>query len=1057
MPPFRATRNAQEVAEAKALRRAEIERLCREEFEPPLYYNVLRHMESFQAAVQIGHPLTESAWSLLKPRLLAQRDAAEQVEYLRAEQERALQAAIPDPSYTDVPSKASQEAADRAYEISQGPVRNVLGSLADEVIRQNWRGGAAVTKNNAPSFAADILLTTRKRYLEIASTSPALVNISPEGRGSQSPHERAFLSLDNMKWVYDNKIKNVAEKLRKDLFVCSACEGIFRYYAFEGMMQHYGAKHTTDFSKGNIVVHWQTAEWPEECPFEEDPVLAEARFNGGGTSATPQMGVPGSSAYPFASPLSFVNTPYAHNGPFAPPAVSGLPTSGEGYHSAQQAFSPPAQTTALSIAQMFSGYQAPPPPAPSTSVLTQPYAFPPPATMPASPAYGSLMPPPKLYQDQLNELAIVAREVWDSTSGVKDLQECVRIQVVLHHVVSRFKERFSNEPTLDLLTDALVNHPLMRPIKNASNLACRTCISSNLDGSGAYQSYSSRIADSKMYNVSSLITHFKTVHLGGSVTSTPSFDWKSDMIELPEDQLIKDLQHAPGMDDDKLATIAQAFPRVFAGDLPRIGLVKEPLQMSDKYMSPEAIREWQKQQKLKRKTKKKDNKAGYSESTTRAPKTDYQDPSYDEPDTDRSGDAPPPAAEDEYDPRHPMIEPLDSKYQRRRSGGKRHSGNHRDRNGRRTHNGRPNAVNDNVSLSLPACRDFTDTLQDYDNGSYRPRDNVSSPANVSVPQYNPSAAANLLAGLDPTTLAALATITSQQAAGNALARARSRSASLGRDGPELDSDTLVGSGRSNHKRPRTEGRRKRNHQPAPPPIQDRVTPEEERVIRGPDAPAGEPYAGEYYEEQYPSSQHLRQEWRPVEEPRAYYGGPPRAEQLVIRGHPGQYQEYHPRQPQPIERLLSPGYNRLPPEYAHDEHGHVRRLDPRYADTPTQYISRQEQDHLRERYRYEEPPRYVDQFGRPVEVVIVDDVPPPRASARYAAPPYEPAYRAPQPQVVEYTQPPPQAYDGRHYVYYEDRTPPEHMSRGVMRAAPAGVPMREEPRYIYDDARASVGR
>jgi len=64
-----------EVAELKAARRTEIERRCML-LEPPITSNVLGHMASFQAAIQIGQPLSDSAWEVLKPRLLSQRGEA---------------------------------------------------------------------------------------------------------------------------------------------------------------------------------------------------------------------------------------------------------------------------------------------------------------------------------------------------------------------------------------------------------------------------------------------------------------------------------------------------------------------------------------------------------------------------------------------------------------------------------------------------------------------------------------------------------------------------------------------------------------------------------------------------------------------------------------------------------------------------------------------------------------------------------------------------------------------------------------------------------------------
>jgi hypothetical protein len=42
------------------------------------------------------------------------------------------------------------------------------------------------------------------------------------------------------------------------------------------------------------------------------------------------------------------------------------------------------------------------------------------------------------------------------------------------------------------------------------------------------------------------------------------------MIELPSDRIISGLLHAPGMDDEKLLTIATVFPSLFPMPLPKI-------------------------------------------------------------------------------------------------------------------------------------------------------------------------------------------------------------------------------------------------------------------------------------------------------------------------------------------------------------------------------------------------------------------------------------------------------------------------------------------------------
>jgi hypothetical protein len=84
IPQPRIERSIRDVNQMKADRRAEIERRC-SQLDPPIMPSTLLYMESFAAAIQIPMALNEGAWEVLKPRLLAQREAAEK----REEEQRA--------------------------------------------------------------------------------------------------------------------------------------------------------------------------------------------------------------------------------------------------------------------------------------------------------------------------------------------------------------------------------------------------------------------------------------------------------------------------------------------------------------------------------------------------------------------------------------------------------------------------------------------------------------------------------------------------------------------------------------------------------------------------------------------------------------------------------------------------------------------------------------------------------------------------------------------------------------------------------------------------------
>ena len=573
--------------------------------------NVLQHMESFRAALQIVTPLDDHAWDVLKPRLYMQRDAAEQIEYQRGEQLRALQATIPDPSYRDAYSKSANEAAERQWEQQQTPVRKRLARLADDFIREKWNNGRGLTRHTAPVFAVEVLLYTRNTYVE-KNTPKDQTN----SEGPRHPSDPAFVSLENMRWLFDSKVKPITEKFCRELFMCAECDGVAKGYAFEGMIQHFGAKHTTDFSQGNIVVHWQTADWPDEPPFvptvgDADPTLPVATAN-----ATTSLAVPGVPSGQLSMLYAALQTGQQ------PPVLSQNNGLGQ------------VMAHAPNPNQQLGAY-APVPTAPPTA----------PPSAPAVPQFGASI---NTHQDQITEVATTAIEIWNSLVGVKEMVESIRVETVLHHVIERFKRRFGHEPSLDLITDALANHVLMRPVKSAQPLACKTCVSSSLGSVSMYKPYPHRLADNKNYNISSLITHFKTVHLvGGDV------DWREDMIEMADEYQIKQLVSTVGMDDEKLAMVAAAFPKEFPHPLPRIGQIEA---------SSGKTREWDSSprsgitRKDKKKLKRKNGKRGVQ----------------DQDDAEQSDL--PEAGEDEYDPRRPAF--IDSAPRSRRSLGEQTSNGH---------------------------------------------------------------------------------------------------------------------------------------------------------------------------------------------------------------------------------------------------------------------------------------------------------------------------------------------------------------------------------------------
>lgn len=520
-------KNPAVVEERRQARKAEIERRCLQ-MSPPLDPKLLPSMDAFQAAMQIALPLTDQAWEALKPRLLAQREKAELDAYKRAERAAIIAANTPFNMADNNFLKPAKEIYDKSYDVAQGPLRARLTEYLSEYVNASWNGHPHLDYDSCPVFAAKAIIHVYQRYKEdeAAGTLPKAA-VTPKMPGQDdAPFDEPFLSLDNMKWLFEQKIKPYINDIRRDIFICAGCqednpEGALKLLAFEGLIQHYGAKHTTAFSKGNITVYWQTAEWPEEPPFYPQP---EKLIRSAQRKTFGWKGRPNAKGTPQPRRDGVFNPPATENG-----HVSHRQTShGNGYYNGTQAHPHDSYS-------QNNNHQGQLPAHSAVDVASD--------------------------RDKANQLAADFREVWNALAGVPDgeMLNCIRLQTAVHHATSRFVDKYRAFPTLDLVTDALASNPIMQPIKTAGGLACKTCVSSQTDGSASKQSYYGRITSAKLYNTSSLVNHFQITHL----PKNPRAMWHRDMWELPETQMVQELAQAEGMDNDKFNLIVQAFPQAF--------------------------------------------------------------------------------------------------------------------------------------------------------------------------------------------------------------------------------------------------------------------------------------------------------------------------------------------------------------------------------------------------------------------------------------------------------------------------------------------------------------
>ncbi|KAK3397708.1 hypothetical protein B0T20DRAFT_229177 [Sordaria brevicollis] len=592
----RQERTAEEVSELKAIRKSEIERRALL-LDPPLTPNVLRHLPAFEAAMQIVLPFQDKDWEFLKPRLLAQRGEAEHrhpeptVVKDDARQDRTERRQL---EATLATTKEARELVDKQWEETQAPLRARIAGLADEAIRETWGKGKKVTKDNCARFAVDVLCYIRKRfYAEIAEKATAARSAGrevpidpPEGPFTQK------LTLENMKWIFDTKIKPHTEPYRKELFYCNGCDGNPKTFGFEGVIQHYAAKHTTALSLGTIVVHWR-AEWPQHPPFRSDPRPSKqlphshgfrpsfAGNSGGavlphGHSYPPANGHAGISPYQSYPAPGYPPAPYPEQYPAIPPP---------GYH---QGPYPPAP-------QQLYGQPPPPPPAPLQQQQQQPYVaqpsmyppyqppaatYPPPVTSEALQGYGppppavqaynynsfqpnahisyaGIQPPgyPDGYQIRLEEVARSSREIWNSLGVIRDLPGSIRVFVTIHHLHKRFHARFGEAPPFTMFIDGLSNNKDMRPVRNVNGLVCKAC---QLGLGNAPHVQEER----KTFSLPQLVNHFQSKHIEPMQAQGvyPLLDWVLDMVLLPDFETLSGLRTC-GKPQKEL--LADALPQLF--------------------------------------------------------------------------------------------------------------------------------------------------------------------------------------------------------------------------------------------------------------------------------------------------------------------------------------------------------------------------------------------------------------------------------------------------------------------------------------------------------------
>ncbi|CAG7562195.1 unnamed protein product [Fusarium equiseti] len=565
--PTQQKRTREEAAQLKAQRRADIERRAIL-LDPPLTADVLAHIPSFQAALQLITPLDDSAWELLKPRLLAQREDAEQRVKQTSAKTQVLREKLGKKESEKQSVREPREVTDEEWDEIQGPVRARIAEYADEVI-EGWNNGAKIKKRTCPQFAAEVLLYVRKRfYAEVAKDTAALIAAGkepiaepPEGPWTQR------LTLENMKWIFDIKVKSHTEPLRKELFLCNGCNGgtgALKFFGFEGVLQHYAAKHTTALSLGNVVVHWR-AEWPEVPPFCPDPRMKEKVYHEKGPSRMQQpKDAPFQHAYPNlqqGAPTGYLPPAYGVEPPPLPHYNSGphmpmtpmAPYGQAGPHT----YGPPFSTQTYPESTVYGSYT---PLYPSgmpygSQTHSNDYDYatsaPPPLEQFDNGPYSNHnntkhAAAPGIHQQTQHEtLTRSTQSAWSKVGSNKRVPPPVRALAVIHDAAKRFEETHHEPLQLEMFIDATEKSRKLHMVRSLNGVACRAC-------------------DSEIFHLPKLARHFQAVHveLPRSQGQMP-MNWLTDMIKLPEQERLAGLADILREDSAAYSLVEEAIPWAF--------------------------------------------------------------------------------------------------------------------------------------------------------------------------------------------------------------------------------------------------------------------------------------------------------------------------------------------------------------------------------------------------------------------------------------------------------------------------------------------------------------
>jgi hypothetical protein len=480
------------------------------------------------------------------------------------------------------------------------PIEACLYSYAKEYIDECSRRDIVIDAVNCAHFAAGLLVYVRRRfYSEIKGDDGRKEGVGNNNMKTYGKHQQTtLLTLENMRWIYDNIIRPVTDQFRPGLFLCNGCD-TSKLYPLPAVLNHYAAKHTNSFRKDDAVLSWEV-EWPSKAPFNPDNNKIEQAMR-----ALPGMTEKDRGHRPSSWPFDFTGPSLSlllHSGPRSP-ELEGSKTSLQTSHepndrpgSQLNSYSGGATSkSTLSARQEYRSQELTSPGSPiksSESILasheglniiddTRRISTPPEYQHRRRFSMDTSNPPgnysnPEMTTDQpilddrpltprvieafpakfIENLVVEMNGTWSILRSIDYLPNDVKLHITICQAAKNFFFKFHEIPILEMFIAALMDDRAIKAIRFAPGVSCQICTDEMLSKS----IYPNQIITG-FVKVLTLVEHFYYLHERRPNPLRPGafFDWKTDMVSLPPRQTIQEVARME-RNDSKLKLISEVFP-----------------------------------------------------------------------------------------------------------------------------------------------------------------------------------------------------------------------------------------------------------------------------------------------------------------------------------------------------------------------------------------------------------------------------------------------------------------------------------------------------------------